>query len=496
MGTLRSKVIKYPGVYGLNTIEATLDEENTRFAAVATNGVVDSAGKLTSRKDFVNQTTGFSNTIRSMFVWRQTSGAELLLSAANNGTVYSGTTTLTSRWASAATTANIQFATLSGKVFMAEAGTTFKAMAEDFTFPAFVGAASNFTVNVVIAAYGRVWAADDAAASNRYTVWWSNLLDGMTWNAGDAGSLSLIKAWPKGQDSIVALAAAFDRLIVFGRKTILFYTMPADNNPTNMTLDDVVEDVGCLARDSVQVTDTGVYFLSDNGIYRIDKPAQTTSLVVLPQMSMLYNNEVLAQIAAETGVNIRSGFYPTEGWYVLSFPASNATFVVHTRKNVPDVDRPVGTRWTNTGRPFYAFAFDKDGNWYSGGVNGVHKYSGYTPDGASNNYTLTWTGQWHPFEDESRLKHLKSATLVVEAASGQTGTFERSVDYLSGTVASNAFTCSAAEFAENPGVGNVSFQLGGSFRVVRPSVSFPINGNAVTIHQLRLYANPGKVVMG
>lgn len=499
MSTLRSKTLKYPGAYGLNTIEDTLSDETTRFGAAVTNGVVDSAGKLVSRKDFIRVTTGgFSNTIKALFTWRQTSGAEVILSAASGtGTVYSGTTTLTSRGTVSAL-ANAQFAVLGSNVFFAELGVTFQAMDEAYATPAMVGAASNFTSpNVVISAYGRVWVADDAAvANNRHTIWWSAILDGLLWNAGDAGSLSVRRAWPKGQDSIIALAAAFGRLFVFGRKSILLYEMPADNNPTGMVLRDVIEDLGCVARDSVQVTDTGIYFLSDNGIYRIDKFGQTTSLMTTGQMSMLYNDDVLAQIAAETATNIRAGFYPTEGFYLLSFPTPNVSFCVHTRKIVPVVERPVATRWTNTGRPFSAFTFDKNGVWYSGGVNGVHQYSGYTPDGASNAYTLTWTGQWHPFEDESRLKHGKTATLVLKAASAQAGTFSWKVDYLAGTTRSATFTCSAAEFAENPGVGNVSVPIGGEFKVIQPTVSFVINGSAVTLHQVRMYATGGAVKYG
>lgn len=430
-----------------------------------------------------------------MFTWRQASGAEVILSAASGtSNVYSGTSTLTSRWTSASTTANIQFATLSGYVFMAETGVVLKGMTEDYSNATMVGLGSTTSrPNIVIAAYGRLWMADDTTASNSYTIWWSNLLDGKVWNSGDAGSISLVNAWPKGQDSIVALAAAFGKLIVFGRKSILMYTMAATNNPASMTRDDVIEDIGCIGRDSVAVTDTGVYFLSDNGIYRIDKLTQSTQLLTLPQMSTLYNEDVLNQIASESAVNVRGAFYPTEGYYVLSFPSSNVTFCVHTRKLIPTVEKLVTTRWTNTGRPFYAFTFDKDGVWYSGGTNGVHKYSGYTPDGTSNNYTLTWTGQWHPFEDETRLKHLKGAVLVCETSAGQTGTFEWKMDYLAGTTTSQAFTCSASEFAEAPGVGNVSMTPGGSFRVIQPSVSFAINGNKVTLHQLLLYATPGAV---
>src|SRR3990167_1265138 len=97
MGTLRAKTIRYPGSHGLNTIEATLGDENTRYGVVVTNGVVDSAGKLASRKDFVNQTSGFSNTVKALWTHRATDGSETIYSAAA-GQVYSGTSTLTSKF--------------------------------------------------------------------------------------------------------------------------------------------------------------------------------------------------------------------------------------------------------------------------------------------------------------------------------------------------------------------------------------------------------------
>ena len=615
MGTYRAKAITYPGAHGLNTIDATLTNEATRFGAVLTNAVIDSAGKTTSRQDFVNQTAGFSNTIKALYIHQNIDATETMFSAAA-GDIYTGIATLTNRLEGGAgsqvvdvggaktgasatglandattygiliafngganqqitvtgsaaqtyttliteintdivgggscsivggnlkfisasngvgstialtnsagtasvaliatltsfvavrvadagtiTADNWQFASINQRIFMAQKGRQMRVLNETtFAEEAIVGQPWSNSVNCVMAAYGRLWALDDELGGVRSKLYWSNLLDGKAWNSGDAGSLDLTTVWPKGQDSGIGFAASFNRLFIFGRKSILMYALPASNNPASMTLEDVVENLGCVARDSVYGTDTGVYFLSDNGIYRFDKLQFTTSLLAAPQVSVLYNKAVLDQIAAETATNIRAGYYPKEGYYALSFPTSNVTFCVHTRKNVPEVNRPIGTRWTNTGRPFYGFTYSGNtGDWYSGGVNGIHKYSGFTPDGASNNYTLTWTGQWHPFEDESRLKHGKSVTLVVEAASGQTGTFDYATDYLAGTVNSNSFTCSAVEFAENPGVGNVSFQIGRSFKVIQPSVSFPINGNQVTLHHIRLYVTPGAVKAG
>ena len=610
MGTLRAKNFQYPGAHGLNTIEATLTNEATRFGSVVTNGVVDSAGKLTSRKDFVLQTSAFTDTIKSLYMHQNIDATETLYSAAA-GQIYTGIASLTSRidyragsqlvdvggaktgasttglandtttygilisingganqqisvvgsaaqtyadllteinadisggasaglrggnlffhsasngvgsaiaLTNSAGTASVallstlsnfvavrvadagtadatdwQFASLSQRVFMAQKGRQMRVLNETtFAEVSVVGQPWSNSVNCVIAAYGRLWAADDETGGVRSTLYWSNLLDGTALNSGDAGSLDLTNAWPKGQDSIVGLASAFNRLIIFGRKSILMYALPADNNPASMTLEDVIEDLGCVSRDSIRGTDAGVYFLSDNGVYRLDKLAHTTSLLSAPQISVLYNSDLLDAIADETASRIRSGYFPKEGYFTLSFPTVNTTFCIHTRKQVPEVNRPVGTKWTNVGRPFFAFTYSSNtGDWYSGGVNGVHKYDGFTPDGASNAYTLTWTGMWHPFEDESRLKHLKNATVVLEAASGQTGTFEWAVDYLESSTSSQSITADATEFAENPGVGRISVSLGGSCTVVRPSVSFPINGDQVTLHAVRISATPG-----
>lgn len=397
-----------------------------------------------------------------------------------------------------------QFASFNGVLFGAlknqDMSVQRESAASTFTQASIIGQPWSNSVNCVMAAYGRLWAADDETGLNRNTLYWSNLLDGRTWNSGDAGNLNLRNAWPQGEDDIIALAAAFSRMIILGRRNVLMYTMPANNDPSGLTLTDVIENLGCAARDSVQVTDEGVYFLSDNGIYRIDKLTQTTSLMDAPPKSILCNDLILASIAAETNpARISSAYYPQEGYYLLHFPTSNVTYAVMTRHTVPHDDienlSPVLT-WTNVGAPFLCFATNQEGDLYCGGSAGIHTYGGYVPDDTPSGYDLVFTGQWHPFEDESRLKHGKSVVLVVEAASGQTGTFEWRTDYLTGTVRSNAFTCSATEFAENPGIGNVPMQIGGSFHVIQPSVTFPITSAKVTLHQIRLYAAPGAVKIG
>jgi len=489
-----------PGVYGINTQdEIAVDSEQARFGTTVKNGLIDTSGKLVSRKNASLVTSGATVTIKSLYVHKQRNGTEVMFSAGSNA-VYTGTTALTSRHTGATGNPHWQFASLSGKILMAQAGETFRVLTEatyasNAVTPSGAGGPGSNAVNCVIAAYGRAWAADAAAVSNSYTVWWSNLLDGTAWTGGDAGNLSLINAWPSGNDSIVALAAGFNRLFILGRKSILMYTLPADNDPASMTLTDTISSMGCVARDSVQVTDDGIYFLSDNGVYRINRLGQITALMVLPLISRLLNDEIVAATAANAAAAIKSGYDPVEGIYFLSFPTSNKTYVFHTRRILPDYDVPAIVEWNTTNAAFHAFA-SMGGDLYVGGALGIRKFTGYTPASSNHFYTFSYYTQWHAFGDESREKHGKTAMLTLKAAPGVAGTLNWQEDLVAGTTYSVDFTTGSAEFAEDTGLGSVEVELGGSYNVARWGFEFDFNtttSNAISVHALRVFAQPGSI---
>ncbi len=424
-------------------------------------------------------------------------GASSSISLASGGGGSNLLTTLTGfvavRTATAGTAAaeNWQFATLTSHIFAAQAGQAFVCLNEStFAVVSIVGQPWTSSPNCVIAADGRLWAADDAAGSNSYTVWWSNLLDGTAWNTGDAGSLDVRNVWPAGQDSIVALAFMSGRLLIFGRHSILLYTLDSTHNPAAMTLTDVISGKGCSARDSVQIIDGDVYFLSDDGVYKIPKLAQTISLLPVPvKISKMVADDVISTFASETLTAVRSGYYPKQRFYVLSAPVANKTYCFHVDRVLPDpIAVPAVTTWTNTGNPFRAFAVDKDGNWYTAMASGIGKYSGYTSDGGNSTYTVDWYGLWDDFADETKLKHLKNFAMTLEATSGQTGTFKWKTDY-SSTANSVSFTCSAGEFSD--GIGTVTGAIGRSCSVAMFGFSMPVSGNKITLDAMRVYAQPG-----
>jgi len=495
MGQLRSATLKSPGGYGLNLADDIANDQSYRFLGAATNGVVDVDGKLCARQNFVNQTTGLTATVAQVYMHRHLDGTETVISAGSTGKIYTGLATVTERYDDAGSANNWQFASLNGKLFCAQTGCTFYAMTEGSTWASAsvteptAAWGSTKGPDCCIAAYGRLWAA--GATDSKHTVWWSKLLDGVAWTTGDAGSLDVDNAWPVGRDSITALCAAFGRLIIFGRNAILMYTLPEDNNPADMTLTDVVNGIGCVARDSVIAAADGVYFLSDNGVYKIDRLAQVTSLMSSLPQSALANEEMLTTIAGETLAQVRAGYYPLQGWYVLACPTANKTYVFHTRQLIPQVNLPPVTVWTNTGNAYRGFTITKEGYWYCAATDGIYKYGGYTAVSGNNAYSFAPYVQWLDLGEVSRLKHLKYCILTLEAKSGQTGTVNWQMDYKAGTTRTASFTCNAVEFAENPGLGDVKVPLGGSCNAVKLGFSITVT-QAVKLHAITLGSLVGK----
>jgi hypothetical protein len=398
------------------------------------------------------------------------------------------------RSASAGTTTdnNWQFATLSSKIYAAQKGRQFVCLNEStFAAEALTGQPWTGHPNIVISADGRLWAADDETGSNRYTVWWSDLLNGKVWNSGDAGSLNLQNVWPTGQDYIVGIEMLSGRLLILGRNSILLYTLPATHDPADMSLTDVVENLGCVARDSIILAGGDLYFLSDNGLYRIPRLAQVTSLVTLQKVSKLVADDFVSTYASETMEKVRAGYNPVEKFLVVNAPTANKVWCFHLDRIIPEHEVPAATDWTNASNPFRGFCFDKSGNWYAAMTDGIGKYTGYTPDGAPSAYDFSFYTQWSGLGDDTRLKLLKSWALTLETASGQTGTFRWQQDFISGTTRTADFTCNATEFAEDPGIGIVKGQLGGHCNTARAGFTTTINGDAVSVHGLRVYATPG-----
>jgi len=264
-----------------------------------------------------------------------------------------------------------------------------------------------------------------------------------------------------------------------------------------MVLQDTIENIGCIARDSLVVTAEGIFFLARQGLHFMDRYLTIATLSSVERKSEFYNDTLqsaVADVTPDSKGRLRSPrghYHRGKNWYLLSMPDSNKTFCVHMSVKVGEKARPAVTTWTNTGMPFYGFATDFNGDLWTAGEGGVYKYSGYTSDGGNLAYTFTYYTQWLPIEDEAVIKILKHLTLALTTVSGQAGTVYWLKDYIDGSSDSVAFTTDAAEFAENPGTGVVKVPLTGACNVVKIGVSFAVSGAKIRLDQIRLFMTKG-----
>jgi hypothetical protein len=256
--------IAAPGFKGLNTQDSPVTQDAS-FASIAENMVVDKYGRIGARQGLDKLTSsatplGSSIGIETIFEYVDQSG-DIVVFSTGNSKVFTGTTTLTD-----VTPGSYTVSANNWKIINFNNHAYFFQRGQEpliYTDESGSGVLEKFSdhshatgtppqANEALAAFGRVWAAD--VTGNKYTLYWSDLLAGHAWTGGTSGSLDLTTVWPTGHDEIVALAEFNDFLVIFGKRSILLYS--GASSPSSMVLADIITNIGCIARDSVQSTGT------------------------------------------------------------------------------------------------------------------------------------------------------------------------------------------------------------------------------------------------
>ena len=267
--------------------------------------------------------------------------------------------------------------------------------------------------NEVLAAYGRIWAAD--ITGNKHTVYWTDLLQGHHWTGGTSGSLDLTTVFPTGNDEIVALAAHNGFLIIFCKRSIIVYS--GATSPANMVLHDTIEGVGCISRDSVQHTGTDILFLSDSGVRSFGRTIQEKSMP-MRDISKNVRNDLLNHVSLETNP-IKSLYSAEEAFYLLVFPDNNITYCFDMRTALPDGSNRV-TTWKHI-TPLSLAKLD-DNKIYIGKSDGIYEYKDHSDNGSS--YTMSYFSNPTDFGNASNLKFLKKFSLTVISSATSATTLE------------------------------------------------------------------------
>ena len=380
---LRSIDLVAPAFKGVNSEDSPIAQD-TSFAEIADNAIIDRQGRLASRKGnnvlTTNKTALGTDHIHNIHEFYDSAGNETIFSTGNNK-ILSGTTTLTDVTPGSYTiTANDwKIVNFNDKAYFFQRG--FDPLVHDNsnglrTFTVANGGATNatFKANEVLAAFGRLFIAGNA--SNDTIIYWSDLLDGNAFSGGSSGNIDVAKAWPDGADKIVALAAHNDFLVVFGEHSIIVYG--GADSPASMAISDTVSGVGCIDRKTVVSIGTDLLFLSDDGLRSLGRTIQEKSLPI-SDLSRNVKQELIGFLAAKTSP-ASTVYSPENYFYLLCLPDSNLVYCFDLRGRLENGSFRV-TKWPSVG--FKSFARDRDGTVYIGTTAGIGKYDGFDDNNSS-----------------------------------------------------------------------------------------------------------------
>ena len=509
--------VSAPGFYGVNTQDSPLDLA-AGYAAIATNCVIDQYGRIGSRKGWsrVNTTSGNlgANNVGVIHELVQTDGTLTVLFAGNNKLFkLSGTSVVELTYGGGGTTptitaSNWQCASLNGITYFFQTGhdplvydpavstTTYKRVTEKTGYAATVPQA-----NIVISAYGRLWAANTTA--DNVTVYFSDLLAGHVWSTGTSGSLNISQVWPNGSDEITGLAAHNGFLLIFGKRQILIYS--GATTPSTMTLTDAVSNIGCIARDSIANTGTDVIFLSNSGIRSFLRTIQEKS-APLRDLSKNVRNDLMTIVAAETLANIKAVYSESNAFYLINFPTAAQVYCFDTKAALQDGSSRV-TVWDSITPT--AFLARRNGDLLIGKNGYVGKYGTYL-DHAST-YRLQYFTTYADLGNPNVTSILKRIAVVVIGGSNQGFIIKWGYDFSGqyysttltipvstvaeyGTAEYGANGSPVAYYSQGIALQTLVGQTSGSGKTVQTGYETEINGYPVSIQKIEIQAKNGKLV--
>tara|TARA_R100001530_G_scaffold1847_1_gene3145 strand:- start:6626 stop:8443 length:1818 start_codon:yes stop_codon:yes gene_type:complete len=198
---------------------------------------------------------------------------------------------------------------------------------------------TTFTPSCILGEYGRLWVGD--IGENRDVVYYSDTLIGQTFTGGASGSIDLKTVW--GGDEIVALASFMGKLIIFGKNNIVVYNDPWNPAAATFVLDEVIEGVGCVARDSVQLIGDDIVFLSASGVRSLGRTMQQDKMP-LTDLSLAVKDELRTFITTADMTKVKAQYDLSTGSYLLGFPDRNVVYVFDFKAVTPD-GAPRITTW-------------------------------------------------------------------------------------------------------------------------------------------------------
>jgi hypothetical protein len=353
---------------------------------------------------------------------------------------------------------------------------------------------------VALSAYGRIWCA--RTATDKLTVHWSDLLDGSNWIGGSSGSIDLSAILVNGGDEITGLGAQNGRLIVFLRNSIVIFadsTGGSSLDPATLALVEVINRVGCVARDSIQNTGTDIIFLSEDGLRSLGRVIQEKSQP-MRDLSANIRDELVKTIIGVDPDTIKSVYSEDNAFYLLLLPAYNRIYCFDTRTSLPNGALRV-TIWENQTQ---GSMLATPNRVIFAGTNGLSEYRGYL-DG-TDTYSMRYLTNYFDLGSPTQTKILKKLNVTVIGLVEQDFIIKTALDYfdsyrsyttkLTGAVGSeyNEAEYNIAEYSVGTVSEKVNSSIGGAGSVFQVGFETIINGSEFSIQKIDVYAKQGRVI--
>lgn len=507
-----------PAFLGLNTQDSSVSNDPT-FALEANNCVIDEFGRLGARQGWFYRTTNSSGiNLLGMHPFLDIAGTNTLISwnatTFKKGFASLSTITLTS--SDTINAGNWASATLNDRAYFFQAGFKPIYYTNESTSNEFktIESHANKTgtaplANIVMSAYGRLWAAD--ISTNKTTVFFSDLLDGVKWGSGSAGSINIAGILPKGSDVVTGLGAHNGHLIIFCKNNIIIYkdndSFQGSFDVNTLTLVEVLEGVGCIARDSIQNTGEDILFLSATGLRSLGRTIQQKS-AKLNDISKNIRDTFVDLVGRESNLGlVKSVYFPEQAFYLIFLPTAGTAYVFDTRRPLEDGSYRV-TTWNDLDHT--DFVYDKTSKaLYITQANGIAEYGNFTDNGSP--YTMSYFTNHFDLGYPNINKLLKKTAVTVIGSSAQSFNIKAGFDYLTsyfsfpftikdtpvseyGIADYGANATVVAEYQAGVSLDRLNSSVSGSGSIFQLGVEATIDGGSLSIQKLDVYGKLGRTI--
>lgn len=502
---LQSINLVAPAFKGINTEDSPLAQD-TSFAEVADNAIIDRRGRLASRKGnsvvTTNKTVLGTDYLHNIHEFYDSAGNEVIFSTGNNK-IMTGTTTLVDATPGSYTISanDWKIVNFNDKAYFFQRG--YDPLVYDnanglrtFTVANSSTTNATFKAHEAIAAFGRLFIVGNATDHN--TIYWSDLLDGVKFTGGSSGSIDVSKVWPNGFDKVVALAAHNGFLVVFGENNTIVYG--GADSPASMTLQDTIPGVGCVDRKSVQNIGTDLLFLTQTGLRSLGRAIQEKSLPIT-DLSRNIKQELIANTLGKTE-SVSTVYSPENYFYLLCFPDLNLVYCFDVRGALENGAYRV-TRWPSV--DFKSFHRDRNGAVYIGTTAGLGTYDNFLDNGSV--YRFRYFSPGLSFGDPSKIKMLKKIRPTIIGGNNADIFLKWSYDFSTSTSTSTFRTSSAtpgfygqSEYntvdysEEGITISRSGINTTGYGSVVSVGLETDINGYALSLQEMNVLALIGKTL--